>query len=70
MDRKNVNSSDLKSVGYDEKSQTLEIEFNGGGIYIYSKVPKEVYEHLMKADSHGKFFHRMIKNKFAYKRTN
>ena len=39
MDRKHVNSSDLKSVGYDEKSQILEIEFNNGGVYIYSKMP-------------------------------
>lgn len=70
MDRKHVNSSDLKSVGYDEKSQILEIEFNNGGVYIYSKVPQKVYEQLMGASSHGKFFHANIKNKFTYKKLN
>lgn len=36
MDRKRLNSSKLRSIGYDERAQTLEIEFTalhscGGG---------------------------------------
>lgn len=64
MDRKSINSSNLKSVGYDENTNTLEIEFKGGGIYRYSGVPNIVYLNLIKAPSHGKFFHRFIKDKF------
>ena len=42
MDRKHVNSSDLKSVGYDEKSQILEIEFNNGAFISIQKYPKSI----------------------------
>lgn len=33
MERENVSSSNLASVGYDEENEILEIEFNHGGIY-------------------------------------
>ncbi|MCD4746569.1 MAG: KTSC domain-containing protein [Bacteroidales bacterium] len=32
MKRESVSSSNLASVGYDEKNQILEIEFNHGGV--------------------------------------
>jgi hypothetical protein len=32
MERKRVNSSKIRSAGYDPKSQTLEIEFSDGRI--------------------------------------
>lgn len=61
MKRQNVNSSNLASVGYDETSNTLEIEFNHGGIYQYSNVPESVYSGLMNASSHGQYFDANIK---------
>jgi len=64
MDRESVNSSNLKSVGYDEATQILEIEFNTRKIYQYHRVPKEVYNGLMTSPSHGQYFHRFIKDKF------
>jgi KTSC domain len=33
MERQPVSSSNLKSVGYDPRSRTLEIEFHNGGVY-------------------------------------
>jgi hypothetical protein len=66
MKRQPVSSSDLCSVGYDSKSQTLEIEFYSGGIYQYFGVPCELYEELMNAPSLGSFFHRYIKNNFSW----
>ena len=42
MERKNVSSSNLKSVGYDSTTQTLEIEFLNGGLYQYSSVSESV----------------------------
>lgn len=60
-----VKSSNLKSVGYDSGSKTLEIEFLSGGIYQYSGVPSNIYEELMNAPSHGKYFHRNIRGKYT-----
>ena len=68
MKRQSVESSNLASVGYDEATQTLEVEFNHGGIYQYFEVPKEVYEELMIADSHGKYFNGCIKDDYEYQR--
>lgn len=65
MERTRVSSSDIASVGYEEVSSTLEIEFNSGGIYRYLQVPYHVYKELMAAPSHGKYFHRAIKSFFT-----
>ncbi|MFC1696873.1 KTSC domain-containing protein [Nanoarchaeota archaeon] len=64
MERTNVNSSNIKSIGYDEQNGILEIEFLSGGIYQYSKVSKETYNALMNASSKGKFFATFIKDKY------
>lgn len=66
MKRVPVSSSNLSSVGYDESNQVLEIEFNGGRIYQYFDVPKRIHQELMNANSHGKYFHRSIKDKYSY----
>ena len=68
MKRINVSSSNLKSVGYDETSKTLEIEFLHGGVYQYFSVPKSEYEALMKADSHGKYFIAHIKDSYDFEK--
>jgi hypothetical protein len=61
MERIPVTSSQAKSAGYDEFTQTLEIEFPTGAIYQYVGVPKEVYDALMAAPSFGSFFGKRIK---------
>ncbi|GAI52038.1 unnamed protein product, partial [marine sediment metagenome] len=52
--------------GYEETTLTLEIEFTNGNIYQYFDVPQSEYEGLMNADSHGKYFHRNIRNKYRH----
>ena len=66
MERTPVTSSTLKSVGYDPDTQTLEIEFNHGGIYRYFEVPAEVHEGLMKASSLGSYFQANIRDAYQY----
>ena len=61
MNRTPVTSSNLKSVGYDAASSTLEVEFLHGGIYQYSNVPESRYSGLMGASSHGEYFDANIK---------
>lgn len=59
MNRNFVNSSDIRSVGYENNA--LEIEFNRGGIYQYHGVPQERYYSLISAGSCGRYFHSFIK---------
>ncbi|MCX7429196.1 MAG: KTSC domain-containing protein [Planctomycetia bacterium] len=52
----------MRSVGYDEDQQTLEIEFTNGAVYRYFDVPAEVYRGLMAAESHGRYFHEHVRS--------
>ncbi len=65
MDRIQVSSSNILSVGYDPSSALLEIEFLQGGIYQYLAVPEHIYQELMGAPSKGQYFHQHIRNSFA-----
>jgi KTSC domain len=62
IERTAVRSTALRSVGYDEDSQTLEIEFTSGAVYQYFDVPPEVYRGLMAAESHGRYFNQAVRN--------
>jgi len=64
MDRQRVSSSNLRSIGYDATSSTLEVEFNSGGVYQYSGVPEAVYEALMRASSKGSYLNNHIKDRY------
>lgn len=63
-----VSSSSLRSVGYDEEDGALEIEFNHGGVYRYMDVPRDVYQELLSARSHGGYFHDHVRGEYAYRR--
>ena len=64
MERIEVTSSNLLSVGYDPETETLEVEFRSGGTYRYSGVPISEYQALMGAASHGSYFHRNIRDRY------
>ena len=71
IERTPVRSSALKSVGYDQASNILEIEFTGGEVYQYFDVPAEVHRGLMAAESHGRYFHQHVRGKsYRYRRIN
>lgn len=66
MKRAPVKSSNLKSVGYDNATYKLEIEFDNGSIYVYERVPHHIYLALMQADSKGGFFARRIRDDYTH----
>lgn len=68
MERVQVESSNIESIGYDSDSETLEIEFISSGLYQYYDVPEYVYGELMSADSHGIYFNANIKGTYRYSR--
>ena len=69
MEKIRVKSSSLRSVGYDESTQILEIEFHHGGTYQYFGIPKKIYDDLMKYESgHGQYHARYIKNRYRHKK--
>jgi hypothetical protein len=65
MKRKQVNSSMLASAGYDAKTKTLELEFNGGAVWQYYEFPKSCYHEFISAESLGRYFLHNIKDQYS-----
>ncbi len=68
MQRNLVSSSNILSIGYDEASETLEVEFQKSGIYQYYNVPSTLYDQLMVAPSKGQFLNAYIVKGYPYSR--
>lgn len=63
-----LESSNLEAASYNTITNELDIQFKGGSIYRYSDVPESVYQDLLDADSHGKFFHTNIKGMYEFEK--
>ena len=63
-----VASSLLAGVAYDHDRAILQLEFRGGAVYQYFRVPRQTYQELLQADSHGAYFNRRIRRFFRYAR--
>jgi len=68
MERRRVNASSIRSVGYDAAKQLLEIEFSSGSIVQYSGVASEVHRQFLAAPSPGSFYQDKIDENFPSKR--
>jgi hypothetical protein len=68
MQRKRMNSSKIRSVGYDPKSQVLEIEFSDGRVLAYSGVSHEVHRQFMAAPTPASFFEDKIAEDYPSRR--
>jgi KTSC domain len=68
MERKKVSASNIRSVGYDPGSQTLEVEFANGSVYQYSRVSPEMHRKLMNAPSIGSFFKDNVEEDYSARR--
>jgi KTSC domain len=66
MQRIQVKSSMIRSIGYNAETLTLEVEYNGGTLYHYEGVAPDQYKAIMEAESVGKYFNQIRKN-FPYK---
>lgn len=64
MDREQVASEALRSVGYDEPTQTLEVEFKNGRVYQYFDVPASTHQELIGSGSVGSYFATSIRDQF------
>jgi hypothetical protein len=69
MERKKVSSSQIRSIGYEAGSQTLEVEMSDGTIWQYSKVPSEVYRRLLAAPTIASYYRDNIEEEYSRKRT-
>ena len=68
MRRMLVESSAIRSVGYDAAQRTLEIAFTSGRIYQYTGVEPGVVAELLDAESKGRYFREHIRPVYPYRR--
>ena len=47
-----IRSSNLRAVGYDRLRHVLTVQFHGGEIYDYFRVPESVYAGLLAYQPH------------------
>ena len=63
-----VDSSSIAAIGFDEDSQTLQVEFKNGATYQYFDVPKAIFDGLVSAASVGQFLNQQVKGNYRYSR--
>ena len=68
MERKRVNSSKISAVGYDPKSQVLEVQLRDGTVLAYSGVSQEVHRQFMNAPSPTSYYEDKIVEDFPARR--
>lgn len=61
-----VDSSNLEWIAYDKKNSELYIQFHSGGLYKYMNVPENIFNGLLSAGSHGRYFWMKIRDKYDY----
>lgn len=61
-----VDSSNIESIGYDDDTLELHVQFLSGGLYVYGDVPREIFDDLLNAPSKGSFLNREIKGVYQY----
>jgi hypothetical protein len=64
MQRRDVASSMIRSIGHDADISVLEIEFLNGTIWQYFDFSENSWHEFIAADSHGKYFRANIKGSF------
>jgi hypothetical protein len=66
LERTAVNSTNVRAIGYDAQTQTLEIEYASGMIYQYFDVSESVYLEVINSSSVGTAVNTIIKGSFRY----
>jgi hypothetical protein len=68
MDRRRINSNKIRAIGYDPKSQVLEVELRDGSVIAYSGVSQEVHRQFMNAPSPTSYYEDKIADEFSARR--
>lgn len=63
-----LTSEAMIEATHDPVTATLRIRFADGDWYSYRAVPAEVFAALLAADSHGRYFHDHIRDRYDYSR--
>ena len=68
MERKRINSSKIRPVGYDERNQVLEIEFTNGQVLQYLRVSHETHRRLVASPNPAAYYEDNIAEDYTSRR--
>lgn len=68
MSRTFVESTSIRSLGYDASRRVLEVEFLTGAVYEYAGVPPRVFDALLCAHSVGATFNALVRGTYSWSR--
>ena len=68
MRARRLRSSSIDRILFDDEAQTLSIWFKASGKYVYSGVPRAIYDALGRAKSAGTYFNEAIRGRFDCRR--
>ena len=68
MNRTTVGSPGIAQVGYEEGSETLEIEFVIGRRFHFYNVPLKIFNQLMDSSHKERYYETNILERFPYER--
>jgi hypothetical protein len=63
-----VESEAILAIDYDRASSIMFVQFVDGDWYSYFEVPPEAHAAFVEAESHGRFFHDFIRDRYRYRR--
>lgn len=61
-----LDSTSIAAVRYDARRELLDIRFTSDRVYRYEGVPEFVYRALLRADSKGRYFNEVIRDRYEY----
>ena len=65
MEMVHVHSSMIQEVGYNPVDSILAVRFNGGKLFHYEGVPRELYEGVLQSESIGKYFNQHVRGQYG-----
>lgn len=68
MEKTNIDTRLIKSMGYDKEKKIMEVEFTSDMIHQYRNFPEDLYNEMIKNKNIDKFFKINIVNRYHYNR--
>jgi hypothetical protein len=65
---KSVISSSVEAVGYSSSRHVLKVRFLNGSVYQYRRVPADVYDEFLHADSLGIYLSKHIRDLYPFEK--
>ena len=66
MQRLSIDSDSLRSIGYNELGQMMEVEFEDGTLRQYYDVPLDIYDDFLETKTKDNYFNDYVKDNYLF----